>query len=304
MKFFRGHKEHEDIDVAKKTEELRSAISENCNKLLSDDDCHRFLRARDYQAPKSADMISKWGIWWNSPLPNATDKTPSNILDDPMDPKEHIYQKMLPHANLGEDKEGRPVYWEKTGLISSRFAEIKKHLSEDDLFVRHIRQQELMVDRLREASTKQGRLIEKQIIIFDLADLVYNLDFMAMNVFRRTLVADEMFYPERLQTLYMINAPGFFTTIWAMMRRWVNPVTAQKIRIIGKDYQAALKEVIAEDQIPVEYGGTWKDFPWTYPENQEMDLTQRLNIVKKSSSLTADTTATSDEVASSNPETA
>jgi len=296
MKFFRGNKGQEEIDVARKTEELRSSISEQSNKFLNDDDCHRFLRARDYNVSKSADMVSKWGIWWTSVLPSSVDKMPSNVNNDPIDPKEHVYQQFLPHSNLGEDKEGRPVYWEKTGLISSRFAEIKKHLTEDELFVRHIHQQELMIDRLQETSKRHGKLIEKQIIIFDLADLAYNLDFMALNVFRRTLVADEMFYPERLQTLYMINTPVFFTTIWAMIRRWINPVTAQKIRMIGKDYQAVLKEVISEDQIPVEYGGTRVDFPWQFPENQDIWLKESSTIVKNESTLSGYTAETTDDI--------
>ncbi len=90
-----------------------------------------------------------------------------------------------------------------------------------------------MINRCRENSKKHNKLIEKQIIIFDLKDLSYSLDFMALNTFRRTLAVDEAAYPERLHTLYMINTPFFFTTIWSMIRGWINPVTAAKIQMIG-----------------------------------------------------------------------
>ncbi len=50
---------------------------------------------------------------------------------------------------------GRPIYWEETGLISTRFAELSTYFSVDDLTVQHVRMQELM--RLRcEHAAKQG----------------------------------------------------------------------------------------------------------------------------------------------------
>jgi hypothetical protein len=75
-----------------------------------------------------------------------------------------------------------------------------------------------MLNRCRINSKKHEKLIEKQIIIFDLKDLSYTLDFMALSTFRRTLAIDESAYPERLQTLYMINTPYFFCATWAMIR--------------------------------------------------------------------------------------
>lgn len=126
-----------------------------------------------------------------------------------------------------------------------------------------------MINRCKMNSLKHNKKIEKQIIIFDLKDLSYTIDFMAMNTFRRTLQIDEASYPERLQTLYMINTPIFFTTIWSVVRRWIHPVTAAKIQMIGSKYEEKLKEFINEDQIPVEYGGTKENFPWTWPANHE-----------------------------------
>lgn len=272
MNFFRNkHKEPVVVDIPLKTSELRAAISSEINELLNDDDCARFLLARDYDLHKTTEMIEKWYDYWISPLPLTTEEPmePRNILvKQEIDLKEQIYADLLPHANYGESKEGIPVYWEKTGLISSRFQEIKKHFNEDELFVRHVRQQELMIQRCRANSKKHNKKIEKQIIVFDLQNLSYTLDFMALNAFRRTLAVDEIAYPERLQTLYMINTPIFFTTIWGMIRGWINPVTAAKIQIIGSKYQDQLKKVMDDDQIPVEYGGT-RTFDWTWPGNHE-----------------------------------
>jgi hypothetical protein len=137
--------------------------------------------------------------------------------------------------------------------------------------VRHVRQQEIMVKRLNRCSEISKKLIEKQVIVFDLKDLSYALDTTALNTFKRTLSVDEACYPERLKYLLMINTPFFFTAIWAMIKPWINQDTASKIRMwTASEYEVKLKELIDEQHIPVEYGGSWKEFGWKYPENLDL----------------------------------
>ena len=92
---------------------LRSHLSAETNAELSDDDCRRFLRARLHNLPKTVAMVDNWYTWWTTPLPGLT-VTPKHVLDAP-DEKEHVYISHLPHANLGEDREGSPIFWEKPG---------------------------------------------------------------------------------------------------------------------------------------------------------------------------------------------
>ena len=94
-----------------------------------------------------------------------------------VDSKEKIYTEYMPHSNLGHDKAGRPVYWERTGYISTRFSEIKKKLTEDEIVIRHVKQQELMMQRRFKANSKQfGQLINKQVLVFDLKDVSFSPD--------------------------------------------------------------------------------------------------------------------------------
>jgi hypothetical protein len=97
---------------------------------------------------------------------------------------------------MGIGKTGCPIYWEQTGLISTRFIELHKFISIDGLVTRHIRQQELMVKRLQHISEKRGEPIEKQICIMNLKNLSYSLDTRALATFHRTLVIDQAYYPE------------------------------------------------------------------------------------------------------------
>jgi hypothetical protein len=126
-----------------------------------------------------------------------------------------------------------------------------------------------MLKRLEYASVKHSQPIEKQVIVFNLANMSYSVDTNAISVFRQTLAIDEAYYPERLHCLYMVNAPWFFTAIWSMIRPWLDPITANKIRILGAEFLEVLREEIADDQIPPHYGGSGKDFTWTWPFSPE-----------------------------------
>lgn len=108
------------IDKAAKLAEMREALSEDVNSLVNDEDCHRFLTARNYDMPKSLEMINKWATWWRAPFtdykidnPNLT---PRDLLNTPGDDKESIFAEAFLYANLGEDMDGHPIYAEKIGL--------------------------------------------------------------------------------------------------------------------------------------------------------------------------------------------
>lgn len=257
-----------------KREEIRKHLSEEANALLSDHDVDRFTRARAGDITKIVNMIQKWHAWWNTPLVGAklADidrglKTPGDYVVWSADLDEQVYIDMMPHSNMGYDKDGSPAYWERTGDISSRMGDIKKLLTEDDLVIRHVRQQEMCVHRCRIASAKFNRVIEKQIIVMDLSNLSYSLDTTALGAFRRTLAIDEAFYPERLKALIMINVPWYFTAMWAIIKPWVDPVTAEKFQLVRSgSYREKLKEYFDDDNIPEEYGGTAK-FGFQFPHN-------------------------------------
>lgn len=69
------------------------------------------------------------------------------------------------------------------------------------------------------------------------------------------------YYPERMGKFYIINAPMMFSGTWNIVKRWLDPVTVSKIKIIGRNEKAvreALLEEIPAENLPVEFGGTCK----------------------------------------------
>ena len=120
--------------------QLREELSTEINDMLTDHDIVRFLIARKCNLEKATLMVNNWYQWFISPIEGSVNPefTPMNIIDG-TDVDEPIYTKYMPHSNLGYALNGSPIYWEKTGLISSRFKEIREEISGDVLTVRHIR---------------------------------------------------------------------------------------------------------------------------------------------------------------------
>ena len=189
--------------------DFRNRLPGDLKEYLTKEDSLRFLRARKKNAEKAAEMASDWWVWFNKPIPIPVkgEVAPRKILSPVEDLNEEIYQRMMPHSNYGIGKEGHPVYWEQTGLISTRFGEVNKILSVDDMVTRHIRQQEIAVQRMNHYSSSMSKPISSQIIVMNLMNLSYKLDTKALSTFKQTLVIDQNYYPERLHILFMINAP-------------------------------------------------------------------------------------------------
>jgi hypothetical protein len=120
-------------------ESLRTLLTPRLQALLSFSDLQRFLFAKKLDVNAALTMIEDWDDWYhNHPLPGQS-CSPRDILNDIEDPMEAIHTRLCPISHMGEDKVGRPIYWEKSGLISGHFSELIELLSVDDMLARHVR---------------------------------------------------------------------------------------------------------------------------------------------------------------------
>lgn len=78
---------------------------------------------------------------------------------------------------------------------------------------------------------------------------------------------------------YIINAPYIFTTVWAVVKGWLDPVTTEKIQIIGSNSVAELGKQIPLENLPSLVGGKCEcpggcamsdAGPWKTPEGEEI----------------------------------
>lgn len=64
-------------------------------------------------------------------------------------------------------------------------------------------------------------------------------------------------YPETLDRIFIIGAPAFFSTVWAWVKRWFDPITVSKIFALAPtEVGATLDEFIEPRNIPAKYGGS------------------------------------------------
>lgn len=140
-------------------------------------------------------------------------------------------------------------------------------LTDDEIYIRHVRNSERISKKVRDKLEKNPDYCAKVVVVMDLKGLPMIPSSAGLRIIRRHIATNEAYYAEGLQTLLVINAPIYFTAIWAIVKPWLDPATLQKIRIFGGNFLGGLREVIADEYIPTEYGGSREDFAWTYPEN-------------------------------------
>ncbi|KAJ1674439.1 hypothetical protein EV182_003273, partial [Spiromyces aspiralis] len=230
--------------------------------------------------PKALEMIQKWYKWRQDeridqlPIPffdndiavpcpirdyhclNDANLMPGNGIKD-------YVLKINNHLGGGcwhkTDKDGRPVYIMRVGRFDTR--KITKYCTTDELLQTHYILQEFLTRvLLPECSSRAGREIDQQVNVFDCSGLSFsmnNLPAISMLQDIQTLLSkSQLYYPERMHKIYIVNAPSVFVTIWHVIKGWINPRVIGKIEILNsKDFASVLLKQIPESNLPEFLGG-------------------------------------------------
>lgn len=138
--------------------------------------------------------------------------------------------------------------------------------------------------RLPACSRKAGKLLETCCTVMDLKGVTLTKIPSVYSYVRQASVVSQNYYPERLGKLYLINAPWGFSTVWSVMKGWLDPVTVSKINILGSGYQSELLKQVPAESLPKEFGGTcaceggcensdagpWHEAEWAKPPKWEL----------------------------------
>lgn len=129
--------------------------------------------------------------------------------------------------------------------------------------------------RLPACSRKSGKLLETCCTIMDLKGVGITKVPSVYSYVAQASTISQNYYPERLGKLYLINAPWGFSTVFGVIKNWLDPVTVDKIHVLGSGYQKELLEQVPAENLPKRFGGTcdceggceYSDAgPWTDPE--------------------------------------
>jgi len=176
-------------------------------------------------------------------------------VHDAPQPKYPELRKAQHHVYHKYDKQGRPIFIERTGLTD--WKGLIKLATPDELVQYHIHVMEYMMNYVfPRASERAGKPIDKLTSILDLKGLgSKHLKKAAYALFKRMSKIDQDIYPEILGKLFIVNAPAIFAVAWKAIKPWVDPSTRQKITILRGDFQKVLLEHIDADQLPAYLGG-------------------------------------------------
>jgi hypothetical protein len=121
---------------------------------------------------------------------------------------------------------------------------------------------------------------------------------------RDVSAVSQNYYPERLGKLYLVNAPWGFSSVFSVVKGFLDPVTVQKIHVLGSGYQKELLEQVPMENLPEILGGTcscegscalsdlgpWKDPEWARPAKWEKPTAS--NVVNDTPETTIPTSTT------------
>jgi hypothetical protein len=167
---------------------------------------------------------------------------------------EDILQK-YPFGIKGVDLRGRPISFKLAGKID--------HSIFDEVDVANIVKWEAIVASktcyylLPKATIESGYHVENYIQIIDLDGMgVTSFSGNLKLAIKNSIKLCGEHYPETMGGTFVVNAPWYFRTVWAVVKSFMEPETAKKVRVCGTTSE--LVKYISEDMLPIEYGGTGK----------------------------------------------
>ncbi|KAF2685536.1 SEC14 cytosolic factor [Lentithecium fluviatile CBS 122367] len=234
----------------------------------------RFLRARKFNVELSKQMFidcEKWRASYGDVGVEELVRT----FDYKERPEIFKYYPQYYHKT---DKDGRPVYIEQLGNVD--LTAMAKITSQERMVQNLVCEYEKMADpRLPACSRKSGYLLETSCTIMDLKGVGIAKATSVYGYLQSVSAISQNYYPERLGKLYVINAPWGFSGVFSVVKRFLDPVTVNKIHILGSGYQKELLEQVPAENLPKTFGGQcdcpggcelsdagpWDDAQWVKP---------------------------------------
>lgn len=199
----------------------------------------KFLIARKYDIPKVIIMIDNHLEWRKTFQPSWDEYFPPEMME------------YYPTGFIdGLDREGQLLYVERPangGAIHPK--DFVKKFGLPRIMRWHACGMEAGRKRIDEHPTAK-----RITTIIDLSNLG-DSDRQVINFAKGIAKIDQDNYPEHLNKMYIVNAPGVFTGLWRFIRVFVDDRTKAKIHVLGKDYSEVEKQ-IDKQYWPSFMGGT------------------------------------------------
>eukprot|EP00759_Apiculatamorpha_spiralis_P053408 PhF_6_TR6189/c0_g1_i1/m.9286 len=208
----------------------------------------KFLIARKCNVAAATEMLSKNLKWRQSAKPNHIEVLPKCFGDD------------YPIGWQGLDREGNLIHIERPG--NGGKCPIKVFMKKYGL-PQIIRWHLTVMESVQHKMAAVGAT--RCTILLDLSNLG-SLGSKAIDWGKQISAIDQDNYPENIYRLFIINAPGFFSAVWSIVKTFLDVKTRERIQIFGTSgYKDALLDVIPEEMLPTFAGG--KNDSWLLAQN-------------------------------------
>lgn len=246
-----GHPGHTTPEQDAKVEQFRSELEQlGYTERLDTLTLLRFLRARKFDVAAAKTMFVECEKWRKE---FGTDDLPRTF---DYKEKPEVF-KFYPQYYHKTDKDGRPVYIEKLGKIDLNA--MYKITTAERMLQNLVTEYEKLADpRLPACSRKAGKLLETCCTIMDLKGVGITSIPSVYGYVRQASGISQNYYPERLGKLYLINAPWGFSGAFNAVKGFLDPVTVDKIHILGSNYKKELLAQVPAENLPEDFGGTCK----------------------------------------------
>ncbi|XP_021766876.1 phosphatidylinositol/phosphatidylcholine transfer protein SFH11-like [Chenopodium quinoa] len=163
--------------------------------------------------------------------------------------------KFYPHGYHGVDRSGRPVYIERMGMLD--LEGLLQRTTLDRLVKHHVYEQEKTA-RLRypACTVSAGKRIGSTTAILDVKGIgISSFSKQARYLFLEFQKIDSNYYPDTLNSLYIVNAGSGFRALWKALKTFLDAHTAAKIQVLGTNFRSKLVEAIDPSNLPSFLGG-------------------------------------------------
>lgn len=152
-------------------------------------------------------------------------------------------------------QDGRPIYVEQLGKLDIK--KLYAATTEERLLQRLVYEYEKFItERLPACSKAAGHPVETSCTILDLHNVSLGNFYSVKNYVAQASSIGQDRYPECMGKFYIINAPYLFSTVWSLIKPWLDEVTVSKIAILSSSqFKAKLLEQISPENLPKEFGG-------------------------------------------------
>jgi len=168
-------------------------------------------------------------------------------------PNHDKMQKANPqNLHHGSDKKGQPIVYAKSGRSNPPL--LNKLMTEEQLLENLIYQMEYKRNTLADLTKEKG-VVMRSLRIVDLTGLGRrHLAPSTLRTLQRAIKLLQEHYPEMIGNIVYVNVPWLFTSLWALIKSWINATTLEKITIAG-DPQETLLQLIDKKDLPKFLGG-------------------------------------------------